>query len=84
MEGKQVAKPRGVKILIGSVNTLYCILLVGGFNQFEKYESKWVHLPQIGVNIKQYSKPCMVLISTYIYHTNYPNVGKYTIHGSYR
>jgi len=28
-------------------------LLVGGFNPFEKYESKWVHLPQIGVNIKQ-------------------------------
>ena len=22
-------------------------LLVGGFNPFEKYESKWVHLPQI-------------------------------------
>ena len=27
-------------------------LLVGGFNPFEKYESKWVHLPQIGMNIQ--------------------------------
>ena len=26
--------------------------LVFGTNPFEKYESKWVHLPQIGVNIK--------------------------------
>ena len=27
-------------------------LLVGGFNPFQKYESKWVHLPQIGLKIK--------------------------------
>ena len=26
--------------------------LVGGFNPSEKYSSKWVHLPQIGMNIK--------------------------------
>ena len=29
----------------------------GGFNPFEKYESKWVHLPQIGMNVKRYLKP---------------------------
>jgi len=32
-------------------------VLVGGFNPFEKYQSKWVHLPQIGMTIKQYLKP---------------------------
>ena len=30
--------------------------LVGGFNPSEKYWSKWVHLPQIGVKIKKYLK----------------------------
>ena len=28
-----------------------------GFNPFETYESKWVHLPQMDVNIKKYLKP---------------------------
>ena len=28
------------------------IFLVGGFNPSEKYESHWVHLPQIGMQIK--------------------------------
>ena len=27
-------------------------ILVGGFNPSEKYESKWVHLPQVGMKIK--------------------------------
>ena len=32
--------------------------LVGGWtNPSEKYESKWVHLPQIGMKIKKYLKP---------------------------
>jgi len=31
---------------------IFSIYLVGGFNPFEKYQSNWVHLPQIGVKIK--------------------------------
>ena len=31
--------------------------LVGGFNPFEKYSSKWVHLPQTGVTIKKMKPP---------------------------
>ena len=33
-------------------NIIEWTYLVGGFNQSEKYESKWVHLPQIEVKIK--------------------------------
>ena len=40
-----------------SFNTGVYESLVGSFNPFEKYESKWVHLPQIGVNIKNSLKP---------------------------
>ena len=31
--------------------------LVGGFNPVEKYEPKWVHLPQIGMKMKKSLKP---------------------------
>ena len=33
---------------------LLCAFLVGGFNPSEKYESKWVHLPQVGMWIKHF------------------------------
>jgi len=29
--------------------------LVDGFNPFEKYESKWVHLPQMGLKLENIS-----------------------------
>jgi len=42
--------------LIGSMYGIFTYL-VGGFNPFEKYSSNWVHLPQIRVKMKIYSKP---------------------------
>ena len=34
------------------IDSLLRVFLVGGFNPSEKYESKWVHLPRIGLKIK--------------------------------
>jgi len=39
------------------LSDLYGKLLVGGFNPFEKYESKWESSPIFGVKIKNVSKP---------------------------
>ena len=41
---------------------------------------KWIHPP---VSKNDNPKGSMYGIFTYIYHKNQPNVGKYTIHGSY-
>ena len=44
--------PQGLGITVANES------LVGGWtNPSEKYESKWVHLPQIGVNKKKHLKP---------------------------
>ena len=42
-------------------------------------DTLWVFGP-----LKTYPIPSMYGIFPYIYHKNQPNVGKYTIHGSYR
>ena len=40
-------------IYAGIFHSVQYALLVGGWtNPFEKYQSKWVHLPQVGVKIK--------------------------------
>ena len=42
-----------LKVTTPEHSEVWCLDLVGGWtNPFEKYESKWVHLPQIGVKIK--------------------------------
>ena len=40
----------GFRTEFGWQNGIY---LVVGFNPLEKYSSKWVHLPQVGVKIKR-------------------------------
>ena len=38
--------------LVSRTSSINSMLLVGGFNPFEKYESKWESSPIFGVNIK--------------------------------
>ena len=43
------------------LSTLLSILLVGGFNSFEKYSSNWIISPNRGENKKHLKPPTLVL-----------------------
>ena len=43
--------------LVSRTSSINSMLLVGGFNPFEKYESKWESSPIFGVKIKKSLKP---------------------------
>ena len=68
-------------IIIPSItqNTRYKYSLVGGFNPFEKYSSKWVHPPQIRVKIKHiWNHQPVIFSETNIYPQNHEKWRFYT------
>ena len=81
----------GVASLASKIDPFQVAFSVGKQNGQKENQTAAQRVGRLGFGVQKFPKVKQTIthrihgtgISTYIYHTNQPNVGKYTIHGSY-